>query len=314
MRYIIHLYLVLGNCTQVHLQSTWVVPKYISQNPVLVHFYCTCTQVLSRCTCPNPARPYVTAKFWRKFFTSLHWLGHPLHRATKPLINTRFVWLVVNIDVANWCRSCKGCQTAKISRLNKSVFGNFTEPTERFDHTDIVGPLPYSDGFKYLLTCVDRFTRWLEAIPLVDNKAETVANALFRGWISRFGTPATITTDWGVQFESRLWDNYGIIRNCTMSYHPQSNGMVKRFHRQLKAAIMAHESPNPWTITLPAVLLGIKRTFGQIGCPVNLQSFTVHYTVDAHTDLEDYSDKLGVAMSRLRLCPPRDTLQKDMFK
>ena len=36
MRYIIHLYLVLGNCTQVRLQCTWVVPKYILQNPVLV--------------------------------------------------------------------------------------------------------------------------------------------------------------------------------------------------------------------------------------------------------------------------------------
>ena len=49
MRYIIHLYLVLGNCTQVHFQCT-VVPKYISQNPVLVlvlvlqHFLCTCTE------------------------------------------------------------------------------------------------------------------------------------------------------------------------------------------------------------------------------------------------------------------------------
>ena len=34
--------------------------------------------------------------------------------------------------------------------------------------------------------------------------------------------------------------------------------MVERFHRQLKAAIMAHESPNPWTTTLPAVLLGAR--------------------------------------------------------
>ena len=34
--------------------------------------------------------------------------------------------------------------------------------------------------------------------------------------------------------------------------------MVERFHRQLKAAIMAHESPNSWTTTLPAVLLGIR--------------------------------------------------------
>ena len=187
-----------------------------------------------------------------------------MHRATKPLINTRFVWHGMNIDIARWCRTCKGCQTAKVSRHNTPVFGKFTEPTERFDHVhvDIVGPLPYADGFRYLLTCVDRFTRWSEAIPMVDIRAETVADAFFSGWIARYGTPATITTDRGAQFESKLWDSlcnqFGIIRNRTTSYHPQSNGMVERFHRQLKAAIMAHESPNPWTITLPAVLLGVR--------------------------------------------------------
>ena len=44
----------------------------------------------------------------------------------------------------------------------------------------------------------------------------------------------------------------------TTSYHPQSNGMVERLHRQLKAAIMAHSSADPWTATLPAVVLGIR--------------------------------------------------------
>ena len=38
------------------------------------------------------------------------------------------------------------------------------------------------------------------------------------------------------------------------------------------------------------------------------------YTVDANTDLENYSDKLRVAMSRLRLCPPRDTQQHNIFQ
>ena len=199
---------------------------------------------------------------------------------TRPYITAKFVWHCMNIHIAKWCRSCKGCQTAKISRHNKPVFGKFSEHTERFDHVhiDIVGPLPYSDSFKYLLTCVDRFTRRPEAIPIVDIRGETVADAFFSGWIARFRTPATITTDRGAQFESKLWDNlcnqFGIIRSRTMSYHPQS-GMVERFHRQPKAAIMTHESPNPWTRTLLAVLLGarsaVKELFGQVSCRNDLR-------------------------------------------
>ena len=102
----------------------------------------------------------------------------------------------------------------------------------------------------------------------MDIRAETVADAFFSGWIARFGTPATITTDSGAQVESKLWDGlcnqFEIVRNRTTSYHPQSNGMVERFHRQLKAAIMAHESPNPWTITLPSVLLGVRSALKEL--------------------------------------------------
>ena len=122
-----------------------------------------------------------------------------------------------------------------------------------------------------------------------------------------------------------MCNQFGIIRNRTTSYHPQSNGMVERFHRQLKTAIMAHESPIPWTITLPAVLLevcsAVKERLGRsaaemiYGTTLRLPGeFTKQYTVDANTDLENYSDKLRVAMSRLRLCPPRDTQQHNIFQ
>ena len=42
--------------------------------------------------------------------------------------------------------------------------------------------------------------------------------------------------------------------------------------------------------------------------------FTQKYNVNAGTDLDNYSDKLHIAMSRLRLCPPRDTPQKNIFQ
>ena len=101
--------------------------------------------------------------------------------------------------------------------------------------------------------------------------------------------------------------------------------MVERFHCQLKAAIMAHESPNPWTITVPAVLLGVrsavKERLGRstaemiYGTTLRLPGeFTQQYTVDANTYLENYSGKLRVAMSRLRLCPPRDTQHTNIFQ
>ena len=88
---------------------------------------------------------------------------------------------------------------------------------------------------------------------------------------------------------------------------------------------MAHESPNPWTTTLPAVSLGVrsavKELLGRSAAKMIYSTtlrlpgeFTQKYTVDAHTDLDNYSDKLRVAMSRLRLCPPRDTHQKNIFQ
>ena len=95
------------------------------------------------------------------------------------------------------------CQKAKMYRHTKAPIGTFANPDARFDHIhlNILRPLPASINNKYLLTCIDRFTHWPEAIPIPDIMAETVARAFIRRWVSTFGAPSTVTTDHGSQFE-----------------------------------------------------------------------------------------------------------------
>ena len=181
----------------------------------------------------------------------------------QKLITARFVWPGINADVRRWTRSCVQCQRAKIQRHSTTPLTSFPTPDARFDviHIDLVGPLPLSHGYTYLLTCVDRFTRWPEAIPLTSITAEAVAQAFLSGWISCFGVPSTIVTDRGQQFESQVWSNLmtllGSRRARSTAYHPQTNGMVKRFHHQLKAALKAQPQPHLWMDASPLVLLGI---------------------------------------------------------
>ena len=51
------------------------------------------------------------------------------------------------------------------------------------------------------------------------------------------------------------------------AYHPISNGMVKRFHRQLKTAFKAYLNSTQWTEPLPIILLSISTVVKQdLGC------------------------------------------------
>ena len=140
--------------------------------------------------------------------------GHKMTRVTEH----KFWHQVVGI-------TCLLCQRSKIQWHTVTPFSTFTTPDARFDHfhLDIVGPLPLSNGFTYLLTCVDHFTRWTEAIPKADFMAETVVNVFVAGWVARFGVPSIITTDRGSQFQSHLWQHLvrllGTKQLRTTAYH-----------------------------------------------------------------------------------------------
>ncbi len=168
--------------------------------------------------------------------------AHPGRRATRRLISSRYVWKGLSTDVTAWVKACLGCQRAKVYRHVQVPPQHILVPARRFSHihVDLVGPLPASKGFTYLFTIIDRTSCWPEAIPVAATTTVDCANALFQGWVSRFRVLAVITSDRGAQFTSSLWaalcSLLNIQHNQTTAYHPQSNGMVKHFHRHLKDA------------------------------------------------------------------------------
>ncbi len=224
-------------------------------------------------TSTGHTRPIVPECWRRKVFDIFHGLSHPSIRSTRKIISSKFVWNGLQKQVGQWAKQCLACQSSKVQTHVKAPLNSFRVPGRRFDHihVDLVGPLPPSGGFTHLFTIIDRFSRWPEAVPLNDTSAVSCARVLVANWIARFGIPSHITSDRGPQFTSQLWTAVaqllGTKLHHTTAYHPQSNGLVERFHRHLKSALRARLSGPSWTQELPWVLLGIRTTPKEdLGC------------------------------------------------
>ncbi len=171
-------------------------------------------------------RPLVPIQYREVVFQSLHLIHHPRVRATPRLIAAQFCWPQMAKAITLMARACLFCQRGKVQKHLHLQPAEITVPHRRFAHihVDLVGSLPPSRNHTYLFTIIDRTSRWLEAIPLSSITAADCARALFAGWVSRIGVPATITSDRGAQFTSTLWAGLRSLLNIqhspTTAYHP----------------------------------------------------------------------------------------------
>ena len=229
----------------------------------------------------SPRQVIVPTSLVPSILAAVHGLAHPAANATLREVSKSYVWTGMRRSVKDFCRACLPCQPAKVVRHVRTPLQPLKTPGERFSslNLDLVGPLPSADGFTYLLTVVDHFTRWPEAIPLSDITALTCAKALLQHWVSRYGVPLHLVTDQGRQFTSNLWRHLmhilGTKHSMTTSYHPQANGLVERFHQTLKERLMARSQAagaGTWLDHLPFVLLGLRSAVREDSacCPADL--------------------------------------------
>ena len=114
--------------------------------------------------------------------------GHLGMQKTLANIRSRFYWVGQRKDVKEWCRRCTECASQKSppaarGPMKVAVTG---VPFQRVA-MDIIGPFPKTaKGNMYVLIIGDYFTKWVEAYPMSDMEATTVAKCLY-DFICHFG-------------------------------------------------------------------------------------------------------------------------------
>jgi cleavage and polyadenylation specificity factor subunit 1 len=196
---------------------------------------------------------------------SIHAIGHYGRRRTYNLVHKDYWWPRMRPMIDEYVRKCVSCQQNKKSPRLKRQYIKFQQ-TDRFAtlHVDIVGPLPRTrTGYEYIFTMIDRFSRWMEAIPMRRITAENCASIIVDTWISRYGVPTTIISDQGTQFESSIFREIlkllGIEKRRTTAYHPQSNGILERQHATIKATLRCLGAKKyDWEQWLPMTLFAMR--------------------------------------------------------
>ena len=177
--------------------------------------------------------------------------GHLGRKKMESAIQQRAYWPSWSTDLKMYINVCKPC--AQYHRgvikhqapMQSALVG---EPWERIS-IDICGPFPVSSRSKrFILTIVDHFSKWAEAIPLSNHTAPTV------------GTPKQLLSDRGPEFESQLFSELmrcmEIDKLRCVAYKPSTNAIAERFHRTLNSMLgkVVSESQRDWDERLPTVL------------------------------------------------------------
>ena len=186
--------------------------------------------------------------------------GHLGFTKTPIGVQLRAYWLTWKTDLVNYSRRCEPCaryHRGKIQRQAPLQTPYIGEPWEHVS-IDVTGPHPRSSKERvYIITLVDHFSEWAEAIPVHNHTAATIARVLMTYVFTRYGVPQQLLSDCAPEFqgelfaELRTWLEIEKIRSSP--YKPSTNANVERFHRTRNFMLgkVVKESQRDWDERLP---------------------------------------------------------------
>ena len=201
-------------------------------------------------------------------------LGH--FGAHRTLLRARgqFFWARMSTDVRDWYRSCQTCcaRRPKPSAPHHPAHRQVVAAPLQCVALDILGPLdpPTARGNRYIMVVVDYCTKWVEAMPMVDQTAQTCARHFVEGFVCRLGIPEQLHNDQGRQFESALFQEMcrllHINKTRTTMLHPQSDGQIERANRTLLdlLAKLVKGNESSWDEKLPYALAAYRSSVHRV--------------------------------------------------
>ena len=181
--------------------------------------------------------------------------GHVGIEKTQIKLQGIAYWQGWNSDVQMYVRRCHLCGSyrhgprQKQGQLQRALANDVMQKV----HVDLVGPFPLSKkGYRYLLTAICGFTKYLICVPIRDKVSISVANALMKHVYLVYNPPEILVHDQGGEFFSDVMRQLAKlldIQPCKItSHHPNSNGVIERTQSSLHSmfAKMVSQNQRDW--------------------------------------------------------------------
>lgn len=194
--------------------------------------------------------------------------GHVGVKRTTMKLKQRYSWKNMDAMVRNYISCCKQCQLGKITQKTKEPLTLTSTPSTSFEvvEIDTKGPAPAmsENGNRYIVTFQCNLTKFIDAVPIPDKSAITVAKAIVEHFLLRYGICKVIKTDLGSEYVNQILDEICTILNIdrkkSTPFHHESLGSIERNHRVLNEFFRTSSANDDWERHLPYYVFSYNTT------------------------------------------------------